>query len=76
MQLHLKGLMLSTQISCHGNGSRLPLPNVHKKHGNKGYFDQNNTVRIQNVTHFVHKAYIVANKVQKLQLLDDCLNFV
>ena len=41
----------------------------HKKHGNKGYFDQNNTVRIPNVTLFVHKAYIIANKVKKLQLL-------
>ena len=30
---------------------------------NKCYFDQNNTVRIPNVTLFVHKAYIIANKV-------------
>ena len=38
-----------------------------KKHRNKGYFDQNNTVRIPNVlvTHFVHKACIIANKIQK-----------
>ena len=30
-------------------------PNGHKKHRNKGYFDQNNTVRhnIPNLTHFV-----------------------
>ena len=71
MQSHLKGLMLSTRISCHGNGSRSPLPNGHKKHRNKGYFDQNNTVHIPNVTYFVQKAYIIANKVPKLQLLDD-----
>ena len=32
-------------------------PNGHKKHRKKGYFDQNNTVRIPNVTHLVHKAY-------------------
>ena len=38
---------------------------------NKGYFDQNNTVRIPSATHFVHNAYIIANKVQKLQFLDD-----
>ena len=71
MQSHLKGLMLLTRISCHGNGSRSPLPNSHKKHRNKGYFDQNNTVRIPNVTHVVHKVYIIANKVQKLQRTDD-----
>ena len=46
-------------------------PTVTKKHRNKCYFDQNNTVRIPNITNFVHKAYIIANKVQKLQILDD-----
>ena len=46
-------------------------PTVTKKHRNRGYFDQNDTVRIRNVTHLVHKGYIIANKVQKLQLLDD-----
>ena len=48
-------------------------PNSHKKHRNTGYFDQNNTVRhnIPNLIHFEHKANIIANKVRKLQLLDD-----
>ena len=45
------------------------------KNINKGYFDQNNTVFIQNVTQFVHKAYIIANNVQKFQLLDDGQNY-
>ena len=71
MQSHLKVLMLSTRISCHGNSSRSPLPNDHKKHRNKGYFDQNNAVLIQNVTQFVQKAYIITNKAQKCQILDD-----
>ena len=35
----------------------------HKTGLNKGYFDQNDTVRIPNVTQFVHKANIIANKV-------------
>ena len=39
------------------------------KHRNKGYFDQNDTVLIPNVTQFVHKAYVIANKVQKFELL-------
>ena len=55
-QSDLKRLMLSTRISWHGNGGRSPLPNGHKKHGNKDYFYQNSTVSIPNVTHFVHKA--------------------
>ena len=46
-------------------------PTVTKTKKYRGYFDQTNTVRIPNVTHFGHKAYIIANKVQKLQLLDD-----
>ena len=70
MQSHLKGLMLSTRISCHGNGCRSPLPNGHIKQRNEGYFDQNNTVRVPYVTNFVHKAYIIANKVEKLQLVE------
>ena len=41
------------------------------KTDNEGYFYQNNTVRVPNVTNFVHKAYIIANKVEKLQLLED-----
>ena len=32
----------------------------------KGYFDQNNIVRIPNVTQFVQKTYSIANKVRKL----------
>ena len=67
--------MLSTRISCHGTVAVCHYPTV-TKNRNKGYFDQNNTVRIPNVTYFVHKAYITANKVLKLQLLDDWQNFV
>ena len=38
-------------------------PTVTKKHRNKGYFDQNNTFRIPNVTNFVvYKAYIIADR--------------
>ena len=35
MQSHLKGIMLPTRISCHGNGSRSPLPKVTKNIGIK-----------------------------------------
>ena len=35
-----------------------------QKHRNKGYFDQNNTVLIPNVTQFVQKTCFIANKVQ------------
>ena len=42
-------------------------PLVTKNIGIKpGYFDQNNTVRIPNVTHFVHMAYIIVNKVTEI----------
>ena len=47
-----------------------------QKHRNKGYFDQNNTVLIPNVTQFVQKTYLIANKVQKFQLIDDWQNYV
>ena len=47
MQLHSKGLMLSTRaLVADGNGSRSSLPNRRQKHRNKDYFDQNNTVLI------------------------------
>ena len=45
-------------------------PTVPKKHGNKGYFDQNNTVLIPNVTQVVQKTYFIANKLRKFQLID------
>ena len=41
------------------------------KHRNNGYFDQNNTVLILNVTQFVQKTYLIADKVRKFQLIDD-----
>ena len=41
MLAHIKGLMLLTWHSCHGNDSRLPLPHYHKNIRVKGYFDQN-----------------------------------
>ena len=47
-----------------------------RKHRNKGYFDQNNTVLIPNVTQFVQKTYFTANKVRKIQLIDDWQNYV
>ena len=47
-----------------------------QKHRNKGYFDQNNTVLIPNVTQFEQKTYFIANKVWKFQLIDDCQNYV
>ena len=43
---------------------------------NKGYFDQNNAVLIPNVIQFMQKAYIITNKAQKFQILDDLQNFV
>ena len=46
------------------------------KHRNKGYFDQNNTVLIPNVTKFVQKTYFIANKARKFQLIDDWQNYV
>ena len=46
------------------------------KHRNKGYFDQNDAVLIPNVSQFVQKAYIIANKVQKFHLLADWQNYV
>ena len=47
-----------------------------QKHRNKGYFHQNDTVLIPNVTQFVKKkAYIIAIKVQKFQLSDDWQNY-
>ena len=50
-------------------------PTVPKTY-NKGYFDQNNTVLIPNVTQFVQKTYFIANKVRKFQLIDDWQNYV
>ena len=68
MCLQLKGCQV--RFSCHGNCSRSPLPHRHKKHRNKGYFDQKYVILIPNVTQFVQKAFIDTNKVQNRQLLD------
>ena len=47
-----------------------------QKHRNNGYFDQNNTVLIPNVSQFVQKTYFIANKVRIFQLIDDWQNYV
>ena len=75
MQRIKKGKCYQLGISCHGNGSRSPLPN-RPKHRNKGYFDQKDTVLIPNVTQFVQKTNFIANKVRKFQLIDDWQNYV
>ena len=46
------------------------------KHRNKSFFDQNTTVLIPNVTQLVQKTYFIANKVQKIQVVDDWQNYV
>ena len=68
MQEHLRGFMLSTWHYLLWKRQPFTITQPSQKHRNKGYFDQNNTVLIPNVTQFVQKTYIIANKVQKFQL--------
>ena len=53
------------------NSALVAITQPSQKHRNKGYFDQNNTVLIPNVTQFVQKTYFIANKVRKFQLISD-----
>ena len=76
MQSYIKGLMLSIWHWLPWKRQPFAITPSSQKQKDKRLFWPKYADLIPNVTQFVHKAYIITNKAQKFQILDDWQYYV